>query len=122
MFLDNSSLALMRASLNGLQVKQQVIAHNIANYETPDYKARTVTFEEVLSGAQKNGKAAPENTRYLAHIATNSTTDIRLDGNNVDLDRENLELFDTYLQAAYLYQKIGGEFSNLRYVLNQSMK
>ncbi|MCI8441157.1 MAG: flagellar basal body rod protein FlgB [Provencibacterium sp.] len=121
MFLDNSSLAAMRASLNGLQLKQQVISHNIANYETPDYKARTVSFEEVLSSAQKNGKAT-ENTRYLAHIATNSTTDIRLDGNNVDLERENLELFDSYLQMSYLYQKIGGEFSNLRYVLNQSMK
>ena len=47
---------------------------------------------------------------------------MRLDGNNVDLERENLELFDTYLQASYLYQKIGGQFSNLRYVLNQAMK
>lgn len=121
MFLDNSSLALMRASLKGLQVKQQVIAHNIANYETPDYKARTVTFEEVLAGAQNEGSATGR-ARYLAHIATNNSTDIRLDGNNVDLDRENLELFDTYLQSAYLYQKIGGEFSNLRYVLNQAMK
>ncbi|MCI8622816.1 MAG: flagellar basal body rod protein FlgB [Provencibacterium sp.] len=122
MFLDDSSLAIMRASLNGLQVKQQVIAHNIANYETPDYKARTVTFEEVFAKATKDGMVSDERTQYLARIATNTNTEMRLDGNNVDLERENLELFDTYLQASYLYQKIGGQFSNLRYVLNQAMK
>lgn len=121
MFLDNSSLALMRASLNGVQLKQKVIAHNIANYETPDYNARNVTFEEVLSGVSK-GKNDTSNVRYLAHIKTDTTYDVRLDGNNVDLERENMELFDTYLQSSYLYQKIGGEFSNLRYVLNQAMK
>ena len=122
MFLDNSSLALMRASLNGIQLKQQVIAHNIANYETPDYNARTVSFEEVLDGVRKKDANDTSNVRYLAHIATDTTYDIRVDGNNVDLERENMELFDTYLQSSYLYQKIGGEFSNLRYVLNQAMK
>ncbi len=115
MLFDSKSVGLMRSSLNGLALQQEVILHNLANLETPGYKAKSVSFKDVLKG---------EGDRYdmKAQIVTESGTSIRPDGNNVDADTESLKLYQNYVQQLYLYQKISGQFSNFRYVLNQSAK
>nr|WP_302819964.1 flagellar biosynthesis protein FlgB [Ruthenibacterium lactatiformans] len=115
MLFDSSSLGVMRGSLQGLALQQQAILHNLANLETPGYKAKYVTFEDTLRG---------ENGKYdlKAHVYTDEATSIRPDGNNVDADTESLRLYENYVQQLYLYQKISGQFTNLRYVLNQSAK
>ena len=115
MLFDSKSFGLMRSSLNGLAVQQEVILHNLANLETPGYKAKSVSFEDVLKGA--GGKYDMK-----AHIITDDATSIRPDGNNVDADTESLKLYQNYVQQLYLYQKMSGQFSNFQYVLNQSAK
>lgn len=119
MLFDTRALGLMRSSLQGLSVQQEVILHNLSNLDTPGYKARYVSFEDVLRGTE-----AGESGRYdlKAHILTDTATEIRPDGNNVESDTESLKLYQNYLQQLYLYQKIGGQFTNLRYVLNQAAK
>lgn len=119
MFFDSMQFNAMRASLDALQIKQNVVSHNIANYETPGYKARKVGFEEVFNNARE-GKSG--DYRFRATVTTENDTEIRPDGNNVDLDKEQMELFDSYMQSVYLYQKIGGQFTNMRYILNQQMR
>ena len=47
---------------------------------------------------------------------------MRPDGNNVDADAESMKLYQNYVRQLYLYQKISGQFTNLRYVLNQAAK
>lgn len=112
MLFDSYSFGVMRSSLDGLAMQQDVILHNLANLDTPGYKAKSVSFEDVLKDA---------GGRYdlKAHVTTDETTSIRPDGNNVDADTESLKLYQNYVQQLYLYQKIGGQFTNLRYVLNQ---
>ena len=39
MFYDSLAFQAMRSSLNGLAIEQNIILHNLANYETPGYKA-----------------------------------------------------------------------------------
>ena len=41
MLFDTRSLGMMRSSLEGLSVQQQVILHNLANLDTPGYKAKS---------------------------------------------------------------------------------
>ncbi|MCI9405341.1 MAG: flagellar biosynthesis protein FlgB [Oscillospiraceae bacterium] len=115
MFFDSKQFAVMRGGLEGLAIQQQTILHNLANLDTPGYKARSVSFENVLKDSKN---------RYdlKAHIYTDDATSIRPDGNNVDADTESLKLYQNYVQQLYLYQKISGQFSNLRYVMNQSAK
>ena len=115
MLFNSKSLGMMRASLQGLSVQQEVILHNLANLDTPGYKAKYVSFEDTLKGA---------GDRYdlKAHIVTDEATSIRPDGNNVDADTESLKLYQNYVQQLALYQKISGQFTNLRYVLNQGPK
>ena len=102
MLFDSKSFGVMRAGLNGLAVQQQTILHNLANLETPGYKAKIATFK--------------------ARVYTDDATSIRPDGNNVDADSQSMQLYQNYVQQLYLYQKISGQFTNLRYVLNQSAK
>ena len=48
MLFNSKSLGMMRASLQGLSVQQEVILHNLANLDTPGYKAKYVSFEDTL--------------------------------------------------------------------------
>ena len=47
------NFAIYSASLDGLALRQQVHAENLANIDTEGYKAKTVDFEGVLASAMK---------------------------------------------------------------------
>lgn len=119
MLFDTGAIGMMRSSLEGLSIQQQVILHNLANLDTPGYKAKYVSFEDTLRGTQA-GKQGSYNLK--AHVMTDEATEIRPDGNNVDSDTQSLALYQNYVQQLALYQKISGQFTNLRYVLNQAAK
>lgn len=109
-----------RALQNGMDaawLKQQVASHNIANVETPDYKAKRVDFKQVLKAAQKG--AAPE---YQAVVRTDEDTMARPDGNNVQVEREELNLWKAYTEYAAMTTRMSGKLSTLRYVINNTGK
>ena len=83
MFDSVSSVALQSA-LDGLAMRQRVIADNVANIQTPGYHAQKVSFEDALSKAVSHGSGA-----VTAHVAR-SLEPTRMDGNNVNLDEETL--------------------------------
>jgi len=116
---DSMSAQAMQKSLDAIWLKTKVISNNIANYETPGYKAKEVSFKEVLSaeqGAGKNVKA------YRTRVTENTDTSIRPDGNNVNMEKEQMELWKAYSQYSYLVDKVNGQYSNLRYVIKQALK
>ncbi len=119
--LDNLGFQALQGSLDALWLKQKVITHNLANVETPGFKAKEVSFENVLADAEReNAKNVPY--QFRAVVTSDETTSTRPDGNNVDVDKENLELFDTYLQAVAIYQKMNSQISDVRYVLSQAFR
>ena len=119
--LDNLGFQAMQSSLDALWLKQKLISHNLANVETPGFKAKEVSFQDALENA-RNESSDSGPYRFQATVSSDETTSSRPDGNNVDLDKENLELFDTYLQAVAIYQKMSGQISDVRYVINQAFK
>ena len=119
MLFNTKQFNAMQSSLDALWLKQKVISQNIANYETPNYKAKKVTFDDVLRGAANNNTGKYD---FKASVTTDLETESRPDGNNVNIEKESLELYQTYLQSAYLTKKISGQFSNIRYVLSQTTK
>jgi flagellar basal-body rod protein FlgB len=52
---DDVSSSSLRVAIAGLAARQSAIANNIANIETPGYRARKVEFEEALRGAVARG-------------------------------------------------------------------
>lgn len=121
MLYNNIEFKAMQSSLDALWMKQRVISDNIANYETPGYKAKTVTFQNALSDAVRS-EGGKGKYHFQATVDADSDTASRPDGNNVNMEKETIELWKTYAQYSYLSQKMTGQFKNIRYVINQAMK
>ena len=116
---DLNGCALMQKTLDALWLRQRVTANNIANIDTPGYKSREVKFEEYLSDAALNGPSLKEDDIPDARIVTRNNTSLREDGNNVDIDKESLELYRVQIQYEYMVRKLSDEFSNIKTVLTE---
>lgn len=117
MLFNSLEFKSMESSISALWQKQQVISHNLSNQDTPNFKAKKLTFQDVLENNRREGDTAYQ---FQATISQDNSTKTRPDGNNVDIEKENLELMDTYYQSLALYQKISGQFTNMRSVLSQA--
>ena len=118
MLLNTYSLNLMQSGLDALSLQQQMILQNLSIADTPGYKAKSVTFENVLANA-RGAKSGDYSIR--ATVWEDSNT-MRPDENTVDADRESLLLSQNYIQQMAIYNKISEEFSNMRYIFNQFTK
>lgn len=128
---NNINLNLLNKSLDGLWLRQQVTMDNIANYSTPEYKSKFVDFERQLKEKIENITSRKnieksiineqiENSNII--IDENDNKSLRLDGNNVDLEKENLELAKTQLQYMYAITEMNSYFSKLRSVISEGKK
>ena len=101
--------SILHAGITGVSVRQNVIADNIANIQTPGFLAGKVSFESELARAVEFGHPA------TTHIATaRSLEPTRIDGNNVNLDTETISSVDTVLRFQLATQAISGEYANIR--------
>lgn len=124
--LNSVTLQLIKLGLDGLSLRQQVIAHNIANADTPGYQARAVTFEEALQRQMKTqGQRLVLATTHPAHltgqvpllapqVVTRPATTMRPDGNNVDIDLEMSQLAETTIRYQALTQLAAGKLAILK--------
>ncbi|MFT3951839.1 MAG: flagellar basal body rod protein FlgB [Oscillospiraceae bacterium] len=117
MLFDSIDFKAMESSLGALSQKQQIIAQNLANQDTPNYKAKTLSFDSVLDGNMTDGD---NHYTFKTTVTTDDSTYVNEDGNNVDSDKESLELYDSYIQSAYIVQKMNTAISTFRYVVSQS--
>lgn len=106
--------------------RNEVLANNIANVDTPGYKRQDVDFESQLKHALRNTRyksvdarvSAIHSTELDARIYTDSAGfSYRLDGNNVDIDTEGTELAANQIKYNGLVASINQEFSNLKMVM-----
>lgn len=117
-WLDSISTTLIGKDLDGLWARQQAISDNIANFETPGYKAKTVTFEDQLREQIAAGGTSTEVMQGIEGarpaMSVNEGETFRADGNGVDLDQQNLELARTQLNYYYSLQEMSDAFSRLK--------
>jgi flagellar basal-body rod protein FlgB len=88
--------SILGAALQGQSARIDAIQNNIANAETPRFTARRVDFEAALSDAisdwRNTGNLNLTNARPTTSFQDFGTR-YRLDGNNVDIEREMVALF-----------------------------
>ena len=112
----------LRAAMSGLAARQRAIASNVANVDTPGYKASEVRFEDTLKSAISRGAGATVNQASLNAAASRSTlvdaTTTRADGNNVDIDREMELLGEANLDYSAITQLMATRLGILRNVIN----
>lgn len=125
---NNINLNLLNKSLDGLWLRQQTTMENIANYSTPGYKSKIVDFENILKANLKNtyGKKSSEINDKIQSgnmvIEENENHSMRLDGNNVDMEKENLRLAKTQFQYMYTVTEINSYFSKMKSVISEGKK
>lgn len=117
-----NGMALGEKMLDFLWGKQNITLHNIANVDTPGYKSRYVTFEEELRRRIQKASAtarprtsigrAIDSSRASVHTTYDETT--RLDGNNVDMDQEQVELVRTAYEYQYMLNSLNSEIKRLQ--------
>jgi len=119
----STSDAYLRAALTGLAARQRTIANNVANVDTPNFKASEVNFEDTLKSAidaARPGRAPDQASlnAAMARTTLNDATTTRADGNNVDIDREMEMLGETNLTYSALTQAMSTRLGILRNVIN----
>lgn len=104
-------------------LRNEAIGNNIANVDTPGYKRQEVAFESVLKKALGNNryesmdsKVARAKTKNLSFktFTDYSGYSYRLDGNNVDIENEEVMLAENQLKYQGLLTGISEEFNNLQ--------
>ena len=80
---------LMKMGLDATELRSRTIANNIDNINTPNYKRRYVTFEDSLKNEINNAKIEVKVDKY---------SEVREDGNNVDLENEKVNQAAASLQ------------------------
>lgn len=139
--LYNNNILLAKTSMNYSWKEMGVISENIANVETPNYKTKTLNFEETLRqkltsmsseiGSGIDGKLdTPVGMRSMKRsefaqavksarpaVVINNEDSSRSDGNNVEIDVENTELVRAQFQYQYMNRLVTDEFTRLKSVI-----
>lgn len=106
--------------------RNEAISNNIANVDTPGYKRQDVAFESVLQQALGNNRYESMDDKVanvdLSRLRGRAYLDYanysyRLDGNNVDIENENVMLAENQLKYQGLISSINQEFTNLKTVM-----
>ena len=105
--------------------RNEIIANNIANVDTPGYKRQDLNFEDELERALGHNryktmdeKVANLKNKHLEARVVNdySGFSYRTDKNNVDIDTENVMLAANQLKYQGLMSGLKHEFSTLAMV------
>lgn len=114
--------------------RQEILAANIANADTPNYKARDVDFARELQRVLEQGRGAPgvglaTTSAHHVHAASVVATDVdmlyrmpaqsSLDGNTVEMDAERVEFADNALRYEAGLTVIGAKVKSLLAALQQ---
>ena len=136
MFLDSGFMQtqdILQRSMSASIVRQEVIADNVANADTPHFKRREVAFESELTRAlsprEERMEAALTHKRHIPFnrakdyrevkpvVYLDYTTSYRNDGNNVDIEKEMVDARENGLRYTALAQRVSDNFQLLNIVM-----
>jgi flagellar basal-body rod protein FlgB len=137
MFMQNNfgkTMDIMHRSMDVSLLRRDVLANNIANSDTPNFKRSVVNFESELKRAIQS--KAPHRLQAMVsdsrHIPFHKSVDYRsvkprkvLDyvttaknnGNNVDIEEESMNLLNNQLTYTLMTQAVGSQFGLVNLVL-----
>ncbi|NWG12574.1 MAG: flagellar basal body rod protein FlgB [Acidobacteria bacterium] len=120
------TLEAMGTYMTRLARRQQVVASNIANIDTPGYRTRDVDFrltmQELLSGDQVRMRSrAADRPQVMGWAPISVEPEVfeaegltmRADRNNVDIDRELLKLGETSFAYAMITHLLRSRFRTI---------
>ena len=126
----------LEKTLDAALLRNEAISQNISNVDTPNYRRKTVAFEEHLRDAlgENSIRGIKTDHRHISIGARNfddieikvgedaSNSDMRLDGNNVDIDSEMVQLAKNSIKYDTLIQRISSDFRRIKSVINEGRR
>jgi flagellar basal-body rod protein FlgB len=127
-------LAVLQKSLDALATQHEVIANNLANIDTPQFKRSVVSFQDKLKAALNINEPSPLWRTHPMHfpipqsvsldnfkpdVQTLTDTIGRNDGNNVDLEMESGLLAENNLLYNSMSDVTSRYFANLRHAISE---
>jgi flagellar basal-body rod protein FlgB len=126
-------IAVQRAALGALTYRQELLASNIANADTPHFKARDIDFKDALGAAlagRRRGDVGMLATspRHLGGATGSSfagavkyRTEFQpsVDGNTVNMDIERSAFAENALRMEAALTFINGNFKTLQLAMSQ---
>lgn len=121
----SNEFKFMEDALNLRAYRQQMLASNIANADTPNYKARDIDFAKELQSAQggQAGKLAMSATspghlqasggRLNAQVLFRAAVQPSIDGNTVDMDVERAQFADNAIHYQFVLENLGAKFKTM---------
>jgi len=130
----DQTIDLLKRGLDVSVLRRNVIANNIANAETPNFKRTVLNFESALKRALDSQKLQPPRqfVNDSRHISFHQPVDYRTvrprlvldylstsknNGNNVDIEEEGMLALENQLLYQTMAQAISSEFSRVNLVL-----
>ncbi len=121
-FIENlfsGRLANLQTAMDRTTQRHSLIADNLANVNTPGYKRKDIDFNVVLDAKMNPSKVLQQTLRdKQAQIASDQTS-LRVDGNNVDMEREVMSMSETELRFETLTGLTASYFSELKSVIHE---
>jgi len=125
-FLGGQTARVLERAMDGAALRHKVIANNIANVNTPNFKRSDVQFETLLARSLQDGM--PLTTTHPKHLAltsgdpaavqprivTDRSISMRNDGNNVDIDVENARMLENNVYFEAVARQATAIFERLR--------
>src|SRR5689334_12980738 len=109
--IEDRMFPVMDNLLTQTSKRQQVLAANVANLDTPGYRTKDVTFAAELDGSL-------DMSSRVIEVESKE----KGNGNNVDLDRELTEITKNGLQYVTLVQYLNQKIKTLRSAITEGGK
>lgn len=131
MNVNDKTLKALAASLNFRQMRQEIISSNIANADTPGYKAKRVDFEKALARAlDVDGQMQMKNqdeehfdvgnggfTNLEPEIYEDSNGVVSQDGNTVDREQEMAKMVENKILYDAAVQLLNKKLGMMKYAI-----
>jgi flagellar basal-body rod protein FlgB len=125
MELFSNTFRVLEKSLDYSSTKQKVISQNIANVDTPNYKAKDVVKNSFQEALHTSLEAHRTNSRHFnfsensngSTIVTEQSGSYNNNGNSVDMDKEMAELATNQIYYNAVTDRLSGKFSSLQNVI-----
>ncbi len=121
-----TTISNLERGLDFSATKGKAISQNIANVDTPNYKAKNVSFKDAFADAKmKSLEAYRTSERHIAFRRSESHPGVfnysnlryRQDGNGVDMDKEQSDLAANQIYYNALVDRVSGKFNSLQNVI-----
>lgn len=132
-----ATVGMLKDAMDGAATSHGVIANNIANVNTPNFRRSDVSFKEALAATDPgpddpepldlvttddrhmsaNGSHAPDS--FAVTTTVDNTRRMRVDGSNVDVDQEMAKLSLNSAYAQTMGQLLQTQYSRLRQAIQE---